>query len=367
MNEEERWLEERLASESSRIPLPPRERWFPAPREPRRIAAVAALAASIGIVVLALLVGTQLRALREPNGGAATAPTASPARPVAPLPEMPPGEIRFVGATVPSGWNLFGDQGVLIATPPEWGFPRRAEARMGPGMTGYLGFGPHSVWVWSESSVDRVVEERWVKGNLQPLTQRVVQNTVRRTIELVIEGIRWYDRQRGTSGTHQARHLFVQASADVVIQVAVTAPPVANADAKVSDEERRRQDLVATLAAVAPDSDRQFTRAAVEDLFRRTLRVFRNQDLGAGEANRDRLSNAAEEWVYRWDGGGSVAYVLTYRDRTALLADNQGRRQAMIAPGPVVSRSIGNLVVIVATRDTHLQYLILRVLNELAR
>jgi hypothetical protein len=101
------------------------------------------------------------------------------------------------------------------------------------------------VTLWNEQ-VDTLVAERWIRGNPQPFTRNDVVGS-RRSVELLIRGIEWRDPTTATSGTYEARHLFLSLGPTVTADLSVTALWIPNEAASVSELQRLTQDRLEDL------------------------------------------------------------------------------------------------------------------------
>ena len=153
----------------------------------------------------------------------------------------------------PAGWVERRSQGLVVSVPMEWGEPRAGEVTPPPEILGWILFrdGALQVTLWRADDVERLIDERFVRGNLQPIERRTVASP-RPAVELIVGGIRWSDVTRG-GGIYEARHLFVQLAPGVVGDFAVTARPlVSGRESKVTDDQRRTQDLVVRFSRYRP-------------------------------------------------------------------------------------------------------------------
>ncbi|MGH2449774.1 MAG: hypothetical protein ACRDGE_00580 [Candidatus Limnocylindria bacterium] len=343
---DERWLEDRMRMEATAIPLPRRERWAPAPRRPvRPLAAAIAIPLVIGI---ALVLGPSLRELRLTP---------------APVATDPGGTVQLERPPVPDNWELHVGQRVIVAVPREFGGPE-PDLILDDPIVGYLLFpaGQVSVIVW-EGEAERIVEERFIQGNLQPVSRRDVTSP-RRAIELTVSGIRWSDPSSGTAGTYEARSLFFQLTPTLMAQVSMAADHVADQASRLSAEQMRLQDQIALYVEPALDTERSYSHEEVEAALSSVV-TLDPRSIGAGGD-----VTSGDERLYGLSGSSSFLYVSVYPDRSARVADDPnegGGVGSMISwRARVTYRGVGNVLIIVGSDDPDLRYRVATALNELA-
>lgn len=346
----EEWVERRLGDAMSSLSVPPEDRWYPRRRDagsfgPKRL--VGALFVSVLVVgAVTVLGGTGESVLAQLRMG------------------EPP--VRQNSAlAVPSNWNVFTRHGLVIAAPPDFiAFDDIKEADNVNGPHQALAFRaadgshPFLVSTWRDTTVASLVEQRFVKGNLQPVVQRP-SSVGPGAVEVIVDNLKWNDPARREGGTYQARHIVVQLTPTTVAQFGVTAEWIAGASTKVSADQARVEDLVAGSAFALVDS-RIGDGTRAERAMRSVLPL--NDEPAAAPADFTGSVTA-----YRTLADTTV-YVVTYQTSSARLADdpNEGGASHNIA-GPVSYYGTGNVIVAIRSGDAQVRLMLLRSLADLSR
>jgi hypothetical protein len=286
---------------------------------------------AVAVIIVGVVAGTAIRTFREGDG---TSQIAAPGRPV---------------PSLPKDWQLLTLHDLLIPLPPGWQKTIDAPANPpGPDAPRILYFddragdrGPAqsiTVWIWPDRSLDQLVRERFVEGNLSLVSQGTVASW--RPTREVIGAAQWSDA-RG-SGSYLARNLFVQVDPERIVMVGIFGPPVPSQRTEPTPEMRSIQDIVTRHLVALPDVDRVFT--ADQAL----AAIDRQLPLGPGVLVRGRSD--------------SVVHIFVHQDRTTRLRASP--RDVSLST-PETSRGIGNLEVAAASPDANVRYTILTALDAL--
>lgn len=301
---------------------------------------------AVVLVVVGILAGTALRVLRE-GGGASQ--VASPAG----LPTP----------TVPKAWQLVTAYDLLIPLPPNWqktvdtlADPPRPDA---PRILYFADASPDrasnrevSIWIWPSDSVDRLVRERFVVGNLSHISDENVAAS--RPMREVIGVASWSDT-RG-SGRTRGRSLFVQADAERVVIVTVIGEQVPSTETEPSAEMRTIQDVVAGHIVALADVDRVFAPEQAREAVELALPIDTPPSV---VITREGPMHS----VYGVHGrADSLVRVFTYRD----VGTRRGSTPIEVRSDiPSTPRAIGNLVVWASSPDANVRYMTITALDAL--
>lgn len=353
----ERLVAERLRAEAAAITLPPRERWVPATRRGSLVPGV--VAAGVALVLMVAMLSTF-------GGTAGDVPRA-----LATLRSL----VRPQAQTVPANWNVFVEEGLLLAIPVEFGHaqPMTSVPMFGganaPTLLREVRFDRGlSILVW-KGSVRQLLDEFWLRGNQQPYTRRPLRPPLIGE-EVLTTSIGQSDPLgpgARKSGTDEARSLFVQLAPDEIVHIFLGPTTAASPGTAttISAPDRALQDQIATHLRAAPDVDKNIDRAQVEVVLRRVVGQLQNADVPPGAPDLTRIYSG-EQVVYSWPNSSqSFAYIVVYPDRAARerdvpLALAQWR-------SPVAQRGVGNVLVLVGSNDANLRYRVLADLDELTR
>lgn len=222
-----------IAAREPGVVVPPASR-IAAPRPAGRFLVGAA---AVLVVVLGVVAGGALRAFRADEGPSQVAAPGTPSTPA-----------------LPKDWQLVSVHDLQIPLPPDW---RKTIDTIGnsdrpdPASPRILYFEDTSadraaarivsIWIWPSRSLDQLVRERYVQGNLSLVSERIVPSA--RPMREVIGVASWSDA--GRTGRYRARHLFVQVDPDRVVDVVVFGPQVPSTETEPTPEMRSIGELVA--------------------------------------------------------------------------------------------------------------------------
>lgn len=349
----ERVIAERMQGEAAGIPLPPRERWVPASRR-------GGIAPAVVAVTLVLAVAT-LSAL----GRAATDVPGRALDAVRSLLAVP-------ARTVPSDWNVFVAEGLLLAVPPEFGAPQEGTVTIfggagAPTLLSSLEFERGlSILVW-KGTVRTLLDEHWLRAEQLPYTRRPLSPPLKGE-EVLTTSVGQSDPVGGRpSGTDESRSLFIQLTPDTVAHVFLgsTSAAAPGTTTTISAPDRTKQDQIGALVRALPDAETSIERAEVERVLSSVIQQLHNAELPPGNSDLTQIF-AGEQWVYNWpNSSNNFAYVVIYPDRTRREQDQQERLVDWISP--VVQRGVGNVLVLVGSDDANFRYRVISALDELAR
>lgn len=317
---------------------------------------VAAGAIAVAVIVVGVVAGTTLRMLRE----------------------SPPSQVSAPGgpaaSTLPKDWQLVIEQDLLIPLPPGWRKTVDTVARSDrpepdpprilyfedPSLDRSVGARFLAIWIWPSRSVDQLVRERFVEGNLSHVSQGTITSW-RPTLESV--GVAQWSDARG-AGSYLGRSLFVQADPERVVMVTVVGPQVPSKQTGPTAEMRQIQELVihhvVALPDVAPDLTAEMARTAIE----RKLRLESAPTVGEGPP----FFVKPVTWKVR-DGADSTVRIYAYPAGTRPRATiDPGLLRGDSPPGaPRILRVMGNLVVWVSAPDANVRYTVLTALDAVVR
>jgi hypothetical protein len=191
------------------------------------------------VVAIGIVAGTAVRGWRAANdvvgtGAAATAVRASLA--------------------LPRDWQVLTEHDLTIPLPQGWTKTLDAPAsgdRPDPASDPrilYFGLSPSdpaarfvAIWIWPSRSLDQLVRERYVQGNLSLISEGTAPSW--RPMREVIGVASWSDGSAG--GRYRGRHLFVQVDPERVVDVVVFGPRVASTETEPTAEMRSNQETIA--------------------------------------------------------------------------------------------------------------------------
>lgn len=166
---------------------------------------------------------------------------------------------------VPPDWQIVTAHDLLIPLPPGWKKTTDALAnsdRPDPIAPWILYFGDPSaapaaarivsIWIWPSASVDELVRDHFVNGNLSVISEKRIASTP--PMHEVVGVARWSDAS--ASGLYRARHLFLQADPERVVDVVVFGPRTPSSETEPTAEVRAIQETIAThvLSQPSPES-----------------------------------------------------------------------------------------------------------------
>lgn len=108
-----------------------------------------------------------------------------------------------------------------------------------------------SVWIWPSASVDQLVHGHYVQGNLSLVSEGAVSSP--RQMREVVGVASWSDS--GVSGRCRARHLFIQADPERVVDVVVFGPRTPSAESEPTAEMRSIQETVVAFLVSRPSPE----------------------------------------------------------------------------------------------------------------
>lgn len=97
-----------------------------------------------------------------------------------------------------------------------------------------------SIWIWPSTSVEQLVRDRYVQGNMSLVSEGTVATP--RPLREVVGVASWSDS--GMSGQYRARHLFLQVDAGRVVDVIAFGPTVPSSVSDPTSEMRSIQETV---------------------------------------------------------------------------------------------------------------------------
>lgn len=107
-----------------------------------------------------------------------------------------------------------------------------------------------SVWIWPSPSIDQLVRERYVQGNLSLVSEsKVVAAPMREVVGVAS----WSDG--GASGSYRARHLFVQVDPERVVDAIVVGPRTPSTETEPTPEMRSIQETVIAHVVSGPSPE----------------------------------------------------------------------------------------------------------------
>lgn len=156
--------------------------------------------------------------------------------------------------TLPHDWQLLTEHDLTIPLPQGWrktlDTPANSD-RPDPANPRILYFGGSSsdpaaartvaIWIWPTRSLDQLVRERYVQGNLSLISEGAVPSW--RPMREVIGVASWSEGR--ASGRYRARHLFVQVDPERVVDVVVFGPRVPSTETEPTPEMRSIQEIIA--------------------------------------------------------------------------------------------------------------------------
>lgn len=108
-----------------------------------------------------------------------------------------------------------------------------------------------SVWIWPSASVDQLVHGHYVQGNLSLVSEGAVSSP--RQMREVVGVASWSDS--GVSGRYRARHLFIQADPERVVDFVVFGPRTPSAESEPTAEMRSIQETVVAFLVSRPSPE----------------------------------------------------------------------------------------------------------------
>lgn len=166
--------------------------------------------------------------------------------------------------TLEPDWQLVTAHDLLIPIPPGWKKTLDAPGnsdRPDPAAPWILYFADPSaapatariisVWIWPSPSVDQLVRERYVQGNLSLVSERAVVSPG--PMREVVGVASWSDS--GASGRYRARHLFVQADSKRVVDIVVFGPRTPSSETEPTAEMLSIQETVAARVVAQPSPE----------------------------------------------------------------------------------------------------------------
>jgi hypothetical protein len=98
-----------------------------------------------------------------------------------------------------------------------------------------------AIWIWPSRSLDQLVRERYVQGNLSLISEGTAPSW--RPMREVIGVASWSAGAAG--GRYRARHLFVKVDPERVVDVVVFGPRVASTETEPTPDMRSIQEIIA--------------------------------------------------------------------------------------------------------------------------
>lgn len=312
-------------------------------------AAIASIA--VVVVVVGVVAGSALRTLRDRDE---ISPVGAPGGPPSP--------------TLPKDRQLVIEQDLLIPLPPGWrkdvdtlANPPGSDA---PRILSFVDPGADaaaartlSIWIWPSWSLD-VVRDHYVVGNLSFISQGSFPSW--RPVQEVLGSAGWSAGPAG-AGSYRARHLFVQADPERVVDVSVLGPRVPGdyASEPTADMRSIQETVIGHIVALG-DTAAVFTADRARAAIERRLPVESIQVPDPSPFLKPvmlRIQGRADSAV-RID-----AYPAGTRPRSTL---DPSLVHGDSPPGsPSTIRVIGNLVVWVRSPDANVRYTVLTALDAL--
>lgn len=166
--------------------------------------------------------------------------------------------------TLAPDWQLVTAHDLVIPIPPGWKKTLDAPGnsdRPDPDAPWILYFADPSaapatarivsIWIWPSASVDQLIRERYVQGNLSLVSERTVVSP--RPMREVVGVASWSDS--GASGRYRGRHLFVQADPQRVVDVVVFGPRTPSSETEPTMEMRSIQETVIAHVVARPSPE----------------------------------------------------------------------------------------------------------------
>jgi hypothetical protein len=224
-----------IAAPEGSVPVPP---WSTVDR--RRVPRPLALAPiAVVLVAVGIVAGAALREWRSANDAASTGQAATQVRP---------------SPTLPAGYQVLTEHDLTIPLPQGWTKTLDAPAnsdRPDPTNPRILYFAGTAndpaaarlvaIWIWPSRSLDQLVRERYVQGNLSLISEGTAPSW--RAMREVIGVASWSEGSAG--GRYRARHLFVQVDPERVVDVVVFGPRIASTETEPTTEMRAIQEIIA--------------------------------------------------------------------------------------------------------------------------